>query len=122
MLGKAAADLRDLHASHIAENIAGTLRKLAEEIENTKATSRLEDLERQLTVLEEKLFAALLAATPDEEIVAVRAQADRELVPIAAKWPPRKSANCKSNTSTNAFWKNTISRASASFTCDRMNP
>jgi hypothetical protein len=69
----------------IAENAAGTLRKLAGEIENTKATSRLEDLERQLTVLEEKLFAALLAATPDEEIVAVRTQADRELVPYRSK-------------------------------------
>ena len=69
----------------VAENTAGTLRKLAGEIENTKATSRLEDLERQLTVLEEKLFAALLAATPDEEIVAVRAQADRELVPYRSK-------------------------------------
>lgn len=69
----------------IAENAAGTLRKLAGEIENTKATSRLEDLERQLTVLEEKLFAALLAATPDEEIVAVRAQADRELAPYRSK-------------------------------------
>ena len=69
----------------VAENTAGTLRKLAGEIENTKATSRLEDLERQLTVLEEKIFAALLAATPDEEIVAVRAQADRELAPYRSK-------------------------------------
>jgi hypothetical protein len=69
----------------VAENAADTLRKLAGEIENTRATSRLEDLERQLTVLEEKLFAALLAATPDEEIVAVRAQADRELAPYRSK-------------------------------------
>jgi len=36
-------------------------------------------------VLEEKLFAALLAATPDEEIVTVRAQADRELSPYRRK-------------------------------------
>jgi hypothetical protein len=69
----------------VAENAAGTLRKLAGEIENTKATSRLEDLERHLTVLEEKLFAALLAATPDDEIVTVRAQADRELAPYRSK-------------------------------------
>ena len=69
----------------IAGNAADTLRKLAGEIENTKATSRLEDLERQLTVLEEKVFAALLAATPDEEIVAVRAQADRELASHRSK-------------------------------------
>jgi hypothetical protein len=42
-------------------------------------------LERHLTVLEEKLFAALLAATPDEEIVTVRAQADLELSPYRRK-------------------------------------
>jgi hypothetical protein len=75
----------EISMQHIAGNVAGALRKLAGEIENAKATSRLEDLERQLTVLEEKLFAALLAATPDEEIVAVRAQADRELAPYRSK-------------------------------------
>jgi hypothetical protein len=69
----------------VAEHTGGTLRELALDIENAKATPRLEDLERQLTVLEEKLFAALLAATPDEEIVAVRAQADRELAPHRSK-------------------------------------
>jgi hypothetical protein len=69
----------------IAGDSAATLRKLAQEIENQKTPSRLEDLERHLTVLEEKLFAALLAATPDEQIVTVRAQADRELVPYRRK-------------------------------------
>jgi hypothetical protein len=68
----------------VATESASTLRKLAEEIEQ-KATSKLEDLERRLTVLEEKLFAALLAATPDEEIVTVRAQADHELSPYRRK-------------------------------------
>ena len=69
----------------IAEGSAAALRKLALEIEGKKAPLRLEDLERHLTVIEEKLFAALLAATPDEEIVTVRAQADRELVPYRRK-------------------------------------
>jgi hypothetical protein len=69
----------------VAEDSAATLRKLAQEIEDSKKASRLEDLERHLTVLEEKLFAALLAATPDDEIVAVRAQADRELAPYRRK-------------------------------------
>ncbi len=53
----------------------------------TKATSRLEDLERRLTVLEEKLFAVLLAAVPDDEVIEVRAQADRELNPYRRKMP-----------------------------------
>jgi hypothetical protein len=64
-----------------AQHSATTLRRLAQEVENKQAGSKLEDLERHLTVLEEKLFAALLTATPDEEIVTVRAQADRDLAP-----------------------------------------
>ena len=63
---------------------ARTLRDLAEQIE-TKSGGRLEDLERRLTVLEEKLFAALLASTPDEEVVTVRAEADRDLAPYRSK-------------------------------------
>jgi hypothetical protein len=72
-----------VHAA--AAETASTLRKLAQETENKKSAARLEDLERHLTVLEEKLFAALLASTPDEEIVTVRAQADRELAPYRRK-------------------------------------
>jgi hypothetical protein len=69
----------------VATESAATLRKLAQEIENRSGSSRLEDLERHLTVLEEKLFAVLLAAAPDEDVVAVRAQADRELAPYRRK-------------------------------------
>ncbi len=69
----------------VAQECAVRLRKLADEARNAKTTQGLEDLERHLTVLEEKLFAALLAATPDEDIVAVRAQADRELSPYRHK-------------------------------------
>jgi len=64
-------------AQAVAQGTAKTLRQLAEE---TRSMARLEDLERRLTVLEEKLFAALLASTPDEEIVTVRAEADRDLI------------------------------------------
>ena len=69
----------------VAQEAAATLRKLAQETENRKTPSRLEDLERHLNVLEEKLFALLLAAAPDEEVVAVRSQADRELAPYRSK-------------------------------------
>jgi transcriptional regulator with XRE-family HTH domain len=71
----------------IAAESGKTLRNLALEVESKKTPLRLEDLERHLTVLEEKLFAALLAGTADEEIVAVRAQADRELAPYRSKMP-----------------------------------
>jgi hypothetical protein len=70
-----------------ATEAANTLRSLADETENKKRSLRLEDLERRLTVLEEKLFAALLAATPDEDIVKVRAEADRDLAPYRRKMP-----------------------------------
>ena len=68
----------------VALDAAKTLRHLAEEIEK-KPPARLEDLERRLTVLEEKLFAVLLASTPDEELVTVRAEADRDLAPYRRK-------------------------------------
>jgi hypothetical protein len=71
-------------ARSVARDAAKTLRHLAEQLE-TKPASRLEDLERRLTVLEEKLFAVLLASTPDEEIVSVRAEADRDLAPYRRK-------------------------------------
>lgn len=73
-----------ISARSVALDAAKTLRHLAEEIE-AKPAARLEDLERRLTVLEEKLFATLLASTPDEEIVTVRAEADRDLAPYRSK-------------------------------------
>jgi len=69
----------------IANDAAGTLRQLASQIENAKTPPKLEEVERHLTVLEEKLFAGLLAATPDEDIVEVRTQADGELSPYRRK-------------------------------------
>ena len=71
----------------IASETTATLHKLANELEVSKTAPRLEDLERRLTVLEDKLFAVLLAATPDEQIVMVRAEADRELSPYRSRMP-----------------------------------
>jgi hypothetical protein len=63
---------------------AETLRQLGESVQGG-VVPNLEDLERRLTVMEEKLFATLLAATPDDAIVQVRAQAERELAPYRSK-------------------------------------
>ena len=63
----------------LARESARTLREIAESVE--LKLPRLEDLERHLTIMEEKLFAALLAVTPDSDLVAVRAEADRDLAP-----------------------------------------
>jgi len=71
----------------LAQETAATLRQLASEMESRSKPTQLEDLERRLTVLEEKLFALLLAATPDADIVNVRSEADRELAPYRRKMP-----------------------------------
>lgn len=76
-----------LSATQIAREAARTLCRLAAELDDAKSLPRLEDLERKLTVLEEKIFAVLLTATPDEPIVALRAEADRELAPYRRKMP-----------------------------------
>jgi hypothetical protein len=71
----------------IAREAAAALLKLADDLDRVKALPRLEDLERHLTVLEEKLFAALLAATADEQILAVRSEADHDLAPFRREMP-----------------------------------
>jgi hypothetical protein len=90
-----------------AEQVAGYLKKNAAALEKVKlpgaahAVAReharalhdlasglrgaLEEVERRLTVMEEKLFAALVASTPDEELLAVRREADRDLAPYRRK-------------------------------------
>jgi hypothetical protein len=65
----------------LARAEAASLREMAEGIDDSGKLPRLEDLERRLTVMEEKLFALLMAATPDDELVKVRAEADRDIAP-----------------------------------------
>ena len=69
----------------LAREEANSLREIAGEIESSAKLPRLEDLERRLTVIEEKLFAVLMAATPDEDLVNVRAEADRDIAPYRRK-------------------------------------
>jgi hypothetical protein len=65
----------------LAREEAASLRDIASAIETGGKLPKLEDLERRLTVLEEKLFALLMAATPDEDLLKVRAEADRDIAP-----------------------------------------
>jgi len=51
----------------------------------TEPAQPLEELDRTLSVLEEKMFAALLTSVPEEELVALRGQAARELAPYRGK-------------------------------------
>ena len=82
-----------LDASTIAaEACAATavrLRELASEVRaeppDSAAAHDLEALERTLTVLEEKLFATLTAAAPEELLVALKEHAARELAPYRSR-------------------------------------
>jgi hypothetical protein len=48
---------------------------------------QLEELEQSLTVLEQKLFAAVLTTTPEAELLALRQQAAAELAPYRSRMP-----------------------------------
>src|SRR5664280_3076846 len=71
-------------AQTLARGTASTLRTLAGSLSQDRLLS-MEDLERRLTLAEEKIFAALLAATPDDVLLAVRTEADRDLAPYWRK-------------------------------------
>ncbi|MGA3371696.1 MAG: hypothetical protein ABSC48_08045 [Terracidiphilus sp.] len=68
---------------------AARLRELAAEMRagalDSEAAQDLEVLERTLTVLEEKLFAALTAAAPEELLVGLKEHAARELAPYRSR-------------------------------------
>ena len=73
-------------AQAVAKQHVQSLHELASAARE-RTDSNLEDLERRLTVMEERLQAALLAASPDEQLVEIRAQADRELAPYRRNMP-----------------------------------
>jgi hypothetical protein len=75
----------------VAVETARALHELAENLRTNSATL-LEDIERRLTVMEEKLFAVLHAAASDEALVQLRAAADRELAPYLRKMPAAQIA------------------------------
>ncbi len=67
---------------------ASRLRELAAEVlvpAGKKPAADLEGLERSLTVLEEKLFATLTAAAPEELLVRLDEHAARELAPYRSR-------------------------------------
>jgi hypothetical protein len=67
-------------ASDVAQQTALRLRELA-----AAGPSNLEELERNLSVMEEKLFSALMATTPEPDLLAVREQSARELAPYRSR-------------------------------------
>jgi hypothetical protein len=49
--------------------------------------TRLEDIERRMTVLEEKLLAALTVTAEENRLVKLREEAEREIAPFRSKMP-----------------------------------
>jgi hypothetical protein len=64
--------------------VAHRLRALAAGL-RIDATISLEELDRTLTVLEEKIFAALMTAAEEGQLTSLREQAARELAPYRGK-------------------------------------
>ena len=70
---------------------AATFRALAASLKELAAAAgsdvalNLEDMERSLTVLEEKMFSTLQAAADEQELVTIRQEMDRSLAPFRNK-------------------------------------
>ena len=71
-------------AQAIARESSAGLRDLATMCE-AGTPPPMEDLERRLTVMEEKLIAALLAGTPETALLQVRTEADRDMAPYRGR-------------------------------------
>jgi hypothetical protein len=71
-------------ADVVAAEIGTRLRALSLGM-HSQPTQSLEELDRTLTVLEEKIFAALLTSAPEDELVLLREHAARELAPYRGK-------------------------------------
>jgi uncharacterized protein YhaN len=84
-LEAAAAALDAANVAHQAcQATAARLRELAAEVRG-QGKQEPESLERTLTVLEEKLFAALTAAAPEDLLLNLKEHAARELAPYRAR-------------------------------------
>ena len=70
----------------LVKQMASDLRALAQDL-SSQSRLKLEDTERRLTMMEEKLVASMMAGASDDELVAIRAEADRELAPYRRKMP-----------------------------------
>ena len=86
-----AEKLRKIESSAQVKEIAGecasSLADLAEALQSGSVPVKLEELERRMTILEEKLMAVLTVAAPEEQLVRLRAEADREIAPYRSKMP-----------------------------------
>ena len=79
-----AAGLPQSNANAVRQETARRLRELAAAMRG-EPTLPLDELDRTLTVLEERLLAAVMSSAPEDEMVRLREQAERELAPYKAR-------------------------------------
>jgi hypothetical protein len=72
---------------------------------DSPAALDLEDLERQLTVLEEKLGAALTAYAPEEFLLEVRREMDRQLAPYRRRMTSAQIAQLERQYTQKRLWE-----------------
>lgn len=71
----------------VAGECAGSLEAVASALNDLATAPPLEELERRMTVLEEKLVAAMMLSTSEEDLVRFRGEADRAIAPYRSKMP-----------------------------------
>ena len=77
----------------VARECAASLEAAASGLNDLAAAAPLlEELERKMTVLEERLVAALMLSTSEEDLVRFRAEADRAIAPYRSKMPAAQIA------------------------------
>ena len=73
-------------AAQVAREAADSLFAISAELQSKDSKRlNLEDVERRMTVFEEKLQAALLSSTPETELLAIRTDADRQIAAYRGK-------------------------------------
>ena len=80
-----AADACAATAARLRQLAAAVRGEAHASADDLAAAKNLEDLERHLTAIEEKLFTTIAAAAPEDLIVRLKEHADRELAPYRSR-------------------------------------
>jgi hypothetical protein len=102
-----AADVARADQPELASRLSETSEKLATlaPVLDAPGTLDLEDLEHQLTVIEEKLTAAMRASAPDETLVGIRRDLDRQLAPYRGKMTATQLAQLEQKYTDKRLWE-----------------
>jgi hypothetical protein len=105
-LSAAVAALRPAHLE-LASRMEETRARLAELslLVETPGALDLEDLERRLTVVEEKLTAALTAGAPEEFLLEIRREMDHQLAPYRRKMSSAQLAQLERQYMQKRLWE-----------------